>query len=100
MRKIENQIIDSLEKQENKTLSKRDKVDNGIYYLWDSPIVELKDNSISFCFCGYGTTTTKQRISNILYHFTKKSVYQKNYQFYINDEKIDIYKIYSFEINK
>ena len=100
MREIEKKIIECLERQENKILSKRDRVENNVYYLWDSPIVEIKNNCVLVSFCGFNTNTTKQRIRNILYYFSKINVFQKNFEIYINNEKIDINDTYCFLIKK
>ena len=100
MREIEKKIIECLERQENKTLSKMDRVENSIYYLWDSPIVEIKNNCILISFCGFYTNIIKQRIRNILYYFCKINVFQKNFEIYVNNEKVDINDTYCFLIKK
>ena len=74
------------------------------YYLWGSNIFNKRaDGKIEFSFCGYQTSTTKNRISDFLWHEINYhcTLRQKNYQMYliIGDSKIKIDSDKRYEIN-
>lgn len=103
-RVIEEKIIDTINnwKDGEHRLSIRDRVyiKNGkaVYYLWNSPIVTVYreadgKKSVSFCFCGYSSQTTKQRISELLWKFANKTfIFRKNWIHYLKMGN-DYYKI-------
>lgn len=103
-RVIEEKIIERINawKEGSFNLSCRDRVEidnrTAIYYLWDSPIFKVKKETektiITFSFCNWGSQTTKERISELLWEFANKSyVIRRNWIHYLkmNDEyyKID-----------
>lgn len=104
-RVIEEKIIDRIHtwKEGNYSLSVRDRVTikNGkaVYYLWASPIVTVYKETdgkqhVAFSFCGYSSQTTKQRISELLWHFSNKAfIFRKNWIHYLKMGK-EYYRIY------
>ena len=102
-RVIEERIIDTINnwKEGEHRLSCRDRVEidnrTAIYYLWDSPIFKVKKEAdktvITFSFCNWGSQTTKQRISELLWEFTHCYIFRKDWIHYLkmNDKyyKID-----------
>lgn len=102
-RVIEDRIIQRINtwKEGSYKLSERDKVriegNIATYYLWDYNVfsVEKKDNKriISFCFHGWGSQTTKNRISELLWYFADKVyIFRKNWIHYLkmNDNYYEI----------
>jgi hypothetical protein len=104
-RVIEEKIIDTINnwKDGEYRLSCRDRVwiKNGraTYYLWDSPVVTVYkeiggEKSVNFCFCGYGSQTTKERISELLWHFSDRAfIFRKNWIHYLKIGN-DYYRIH------
>ena len=103
-RVIEERIIEKIEnwKDGSYRLSVRDRVEikNGraTYYLWDYNVfsiwkVEGNKIDISFCFHNWGSQTTKERISELLWHFTKCYIFRKNWIHYLKDSTGNYYKI-------
>jgi hypothetical protein len=102
-RVIEERIIDTINnwKDGEHKLSCRDRVEidnrTAIYYLWDSPIFKVKKETdktvITFSYCNWGSQTTKERISELLWEFAHCYIFRKNWIHYLkmNDEyyKID-----------
>lgn len=93
-RVIEEKIIDRINSWKNGVycLSVRDMVEikenKAIYYLWNSPIVTVYkesdgQKSIRFSFCGYGSQTTKERISELLWEFASCLIFRKNWIHYL-----------------
>ena len=100
-RVIEEKIIEKMEswKDGRYKLSVRDTViikdGKASYYLWDYNVfnawkVEGNKIDVSFCFHGWGSQTTKERISELLWYFTKCDIFRKNWVHYLKD----IYGIY------
>ncbi len=105
-RVIEERIIEKIEdwKEGNYNLSVRDKVrienNKASYYLWDYNVfsawkVEGNKIDISFCFCNWGSQTTKNRISELLWHFTKCHIFRKDWAFYLKDSAGNYYRIFT-----
>lgn len=74
------------------------------YYLWDSNIFTKRaDGIIEFSFCNWSTQTTKERISNFLWHETnfKCYVHQKDFNMYltIGDSEILLDTSKTYTIN-
>lgn len=103
-RVIEERIIKKIEswKDGEYKLSVRDKVsiENGkaTYYLWDYNVfsawkVEGSKIDVSFCFHNWGSQTTKERISELIWHFTKCYIFRKNWIFYLKDSADNYYRI-------
>ena len=97
-RVIEERIIEKIEnwKDGSYRLSVRDRVEieNGkaTYYLWDYNVfsawkVEGNKIDISFSFHNWGSQTTKNRISALLWHFTRCYIFRKNWVFYLKDTR-------------
>jgi hypothetical protein len=116
-RVIEKKIIDTIStwKDGDYRLSCRDRVniDRGIaiYYLWDSPIFKLYklENgkyNVNFSFCNWGSQTTKERISELLWHFADCYITRKNWVHYLKNKhtgkyySIDVSKTYAITDNK
>lgn len=103
-RVIEEKIIEKIEtwKEGNYSLSVRDKVkienNKASYYLWDYNVfsawkVEGNKIDVSFCFHNWGSQTTKSRISELLWHFTKCYIFRKDWVFYLKDSTGNYYRI-------
>ena len=102
---IEKRIIDTINNWKDGVynLSVRDKVkidgDKATYYLWGSPIVTVTGKTVSFCFCGYASQTTKERISELLWEFADCFIFRKNWLHYLkmgdNYYKIDETQCYT-----
>ena len=103
-RVIEERIIEKIEawKEGEYNLSVRDKVkiENGkaTYYLWDYNVfsawkVEGNKIDVSFSFHGWGSQTTKSRISELLWHFTDCHIFRKDWIHYLKDSAGNYYKI-------
>ena len=103
-RVIEEKIIEKIEtwKEGNYSLSVRDKVkienNKASYYLWDYNVfsawkVEGNKIDVSFCFHNWGSQTTKERISELLWHFTKCYIFRKDWVFYLKDSTVNYYRI-------
>lgn len=103
-RVIEERIIEKIEnwKEGNYSLSIRDKVrienNKASYYLWDYNVfsawkVEGNKIDVSFCFCNWGSQTTKSRISELLWRFTRCYIFRKNWVFYLKDSTGNYYRI-------
>lgn len=93
-RVIEEKIIDKIHtwKDGIYCLSVRDTVEitknKAIYRLWGSPVVKVYKETdgkktVSFCFCGYPSQTTKERISTILQEFAHCHIFRKNWIHYL-----------------
>ena len=95
-RVIEERIIDCINnwKDGEFRLSKRDRVviegNKAIYYLWISPVFSVTNEtdgkkSINFSFHNWGSQTTKERISELLWAFSdsKTYVFRKNWIHYL-----------------
>ena len=95
-RVIEEKIIDCINnwKDGEHRLSKRDRVvidgNKAIYYLWISPVFSIRKETdgkttINFSFCNWGSQTTKERISELLWAFSdsKTYIFRKNWIHYL-----------------
>ena len=93
-RVIEERIISKIENWKDGvySLSCRDRVEvkgnRADYFLWDSPIVTVYKETdgkitIEFSFCNWSSQTTKQRISEILFHFLHCFIFRKNWIHYL-----------------
>ena len=102
-RVIEERIITIINnwKEGKHVLSIRDCVvideSKAIYYLWGHPIVTIhkgiyRKKTVDFSFCGWGSQTTKQRISELLWYFTDCYIFRKNWIHYLKIGN-DYYKI-------
>lgn len=103
-RVIEEKIIEKMEswKDGSYKLSVRDTITikdgKATYYLWGYNVfsmwkVEGNKLDVSFCFHNWGSQTTKERISELLWHFTKCYVFRKNWIFYLKDSADNYYRI-------
>ena len=115
MRKVSKEIAKAFVENKNKVMSNTricpisDWVSNGEMgvYLHDNKIAWWENNHpyknkhgnihLSFCLCGWGTPTTRERLNTIFsYAFKSDSVYLKqikgNQILFINDKQIDINK--------
>ena len=104
-RVIEERIIERIHtwKDGIYSLSVRDKIKiegemKAIYYLWGSPIVTIYKGTdgkktVRFCFCGYSSQTTKERISELLWEFTHCYIFRKNWIHYLKMGN-DYYRIH------
>ena len=73
--------------------------------MWGSPVVTIHKKTdgkkyLRFCFCGYSSQTTKQRISELLWAFSDKAfIFRKNWIHYLkmgnNYYKIDETQCYT-----
>ena len=108
-RVIEERIIDTINnwKDGEHRLSKRDRVtiegNKAIYYLWISPVFSVTKETdgkttINFSFCNWGSQTTKERISELLWAFSnsKTYVFRKNWIHYLKMNE----KYYQINENK
>jgi hypothetical protein len=95
-RVIEEKIIGTINnwKEGEHRLSKRDRVaiegNKAIYYLWTSPVFSITKEidgkkSINFSFHNWGSQTTKERISELLWAFadSKTYVFRRNWLHYL-----------------
>lgn len=103
-RVIEEKIIEKIEswKDGSYKLSVRDTVTikdgKATYYLWGYNVfsawkVEGNKIDVSFCFHGWGSQTTKERISKLLWYFTKCHIFRKNWVHYLKDTNDNYYMI-------
>lgn len=102
-RVIEERIIDTINnwKDGEHRLSCRDRVEidnrTANYYLWDSPIFKVKKETdktvITFSFCNWGSQTTKERISELLWEFAGCYIFRKNWIHYLKMGN-DYYRIH------
>ncbi len=113
MRKVSKEIAEAFIQNKNKVMSNTricpvsDWVSNGEMgvYLHDNKIAWWENNHpyknkhgnihLSFCLCGWGTPTTRERLNTIFsYAFKSDSVYLKQIKgeqkLFINDRQIEI----------
>lgn len=105
-RVIEEKIIEKIHtwKDGIYKLSVRDEVkiegNKAIYYLWGSPVVTITGKTVRFCFCGYASQTTKQRISELLWEFADCYIFRRNWAHYLkmNNNYYKINESYCYTI--
>lgn len=108
MRKIEEEMIEAIDKcknysKDNTRVEVDENISGFLYVFLHNHMIATIDFSDSknkiICLrdAKYQTKTTKSRLNSILTHFGLPTIYSKNYQWFIGDEKWTGNK--TFEIN-
>jgi hypothetical protein len=92
MRVIERQMISAIKQKKNwkNNNTRVEVIESGIQsinvYLHGHRIASLVDNlSVVVNSCGWRTSTTKSRLNAILREFTNNGIYQKKFEWYLNN---------------
>ena len=80
MRKVTLDILRAFNNRQKKTI-KNTSCDGDNVYLHGNKIVKRENGKVFIRTAGWNTVTTRERINA----FTKKSIYQKNFDLYCND---------------
>ena len=95
MRKIESQMVAAINNQidwhsSNTSVHFDDNTNTSVVRLHGNKIAEVTDNDMTIFDGGWQTTTTKSRLNALINEFCNgvtDGVFQKNYQWFIMDNK-------------
>ena len=93
MKKITKEAVEAFVKgmyykKDNTEIKKINKTTFG-FFLFGNRIATLDKKYLYLYHCEYLTRTTKERLNGILNYFGLNRIYQKNFIWYIGDEKFD-----------
>jgi hypothetical protein len=92
MRKIEQEMIDSILNKKNYSCSNTKVEVAGdviLVFLFNNLIAKITDKTVEINNQGYTSSTTKSRLNSILRKFCEaRNIYQKDFSWYISGEPI------------